>query len=125
VLRTAYCGKQCQIRIDWLNPNAGIVDLKTCDDLTWFEADAKRYGYAHQLAFYRAVLETVIGEKLPVHLIAVEKKEPFRCGVWTLSEQTLAYCQRENESAIERLKSCEADGNWPTGYEECRVFDAI
>lgn len=125
VLRAEYCGKQSQARLDWLSPNAGIVDLKTCDDLTWFEVDAKRYGYAHQLAFYRAMLALVTGQTVPVHLIAVEKKEPFRCGMWTLTEQTLSYCQRENEAAIERLKSCEATGRWPTGYEEPRVFDAI
>jgi len=40
VVRAEYCNLPCQIRIDWLNPHRGIVDLKTCDDLTWFEADA-------------------------------------------------------------------------------------
>jgi hypothetical protein len=125
VVRADYCGKNCQIRVDWLNPIAGIVDLKTCDDLTWFESDAKRYGYAHQLAFYQCVLELMLGEKLPVHMIAVEKKDPFRCGVWQISDQTLAHCQHENEAAIERLKACELNGYFPTGYEECRVFDAI
>ena len=34
VLRAEYCGTPCQIRIDWTNPGRGIVDLKTCDDLT-------------------------------------------------------------------------------------------
>jgi len=125
VLRAEYHGVPSQIRLDWFNSSAGIVDLKTCDDLTWFEADAKRYGYAHQLAFYRAVLATAVGTKVPIHLIAVEKKEPFRCGVWAVSDQTLDYCQRENEAAIERLKVCEASGHFPTGYEEARVFDAI
>jgi hypothetical protein len=52
VVRTDYCGMPSQIRPDWLAPYRGIVDLKTCDDLTWFEADARRYGYAHQLGFY-------------------------------------------------------------------------
>ena len=33
-----------------------IFELKTADDLTWFEADSRRYGYAHQLAFYRSIL---------------------------------------------------------------------
>jgi hypothetical protein len=56
VVRDDYCGMPCQIRMDWYDPHHGIVDLKTCDDLTWFEADARRYGYAHQLAFYRSVL---------------------------------------------------------------------
>lgn len=81
VVRAEYCHHPCQIRVDWFDAHQGIVDLKTCDDLTWFEADARRYGYAHQLAFYRAVLAQVIGLWMPVHLIAVEKSEPYRCGV--------------------------------------------
>ena len=120
-----YCGIPSQIRMDWFDPHRGIADLKTCDDLTWFEADARRYGYAHQLAFYRAVLAQVIGIVMPVYLIGVEKKEPYRAGVWKSCEDTLAQAQKENQAAIERLKRCVATDTWPTGYEECRVFDAI
>lgn len=43
VVRAEYCGLPCQIRMDWFEPVQGIVDLKTCDDLTWFEADSRRY----------------------------------------------------------------------------------
>lgn len=139
VARTEYCGTPCQIRIDWLHPHRGIVDLKTCDDLTWFEADARRYGYQRQMAFYRAVLTQVMGGKqadcaergdaavspVPVYLIAVEKKEPFRCGVWRVSEETLAQAQRENEAAIRRLLACRESGEWPTGFEEIRVLDVM
>ena len=46
----------------------------------WFEVDAKRFGYAYQLAFYRAVLAQLLCLPMPVHLIAVEKREPYRCG---------------------------------------------
>ncbi len=56
VVRMDYRGLACQIRIDWTHPHRGIVDLKTCDDLTWFEADARRYRYANQLSFYQSVL---------------------------------------------------------------------
>lgn len=132
VARAQYCGVACQARIDWFNPERGIVDLKTCDDLTWFEADARRYGYAHQMAFYRAVLTQAISgniarlnTQIPVHIIAVEKKAPFRCGVWAVSEQTLAVAQRENEAAIERLKQREKSGVFETGYEEVRTFDYV
>lgn len=125
VVRCDYREVPSQIRMDWLDPHRGIVDLKTCDDLTWFEADARRYGYAHQLAFYRAVLAQVIGVVMPVSLIAVEKKEPFRCGVWRVNEDALDQAQKENEAAIERLKRCIATDTWPTGYEECRVFDSL
>jgi len=139
VVRAEYCGTPCQIRIDWLHPHRGIVDFKTCDDLTWFEADARRYGYHRQMAFYRAVLTQAIGNTsvdcaergdaavgpVPVHLIAVEKKEPFRCGVWKVSEETLAQAQRENEAAIRRLLACRESGEWPTGFEEIRVLDVV
>jgi hypothetical protein len=125
VVRIEYCDMRVQARIDWFHPIHGIVDLKTCDDLTWFEADAKRYGYAHQLAFYRAVVQRATGIAFPVHLIGVEKRQPFRSGVWVVSDQTLAHSQRENEAAIERLADCIATNIWPTGYEETRVFDAI
>jgi hypothetical protein len=124
VVRAPYCGVPCQIRIDWLNPHTSVVDLKTCDDLTWFEADSKRYGYHRQMAFYRAVLAQALGGLLvPVHIIAVEKKEPFRCGVWRISDDTLSIAQRENEAAIHRLKHCRQTDRWPTGYEEIRILD--
>jgi hypothetical protein len=124
VVRAAYCGTPCQIRIDWLHPFRGIVDFKTCDDLTWFEADARRYGYHRQMAFYRAVLAQALeGVQVPAHLVAVEKREPFRCGVWRVSDETLAQAQRENEAAIRRLLACRERGEWPTGYEEIRVLD--
>ncbi|MFA7235760.1 MAG: PD-(D/E)XK nuclease-like domain-containing protein [Phycisphaeraceae bacterium] len=123
VVRAEYCGTPCQIRIDWTHPHRGIVDLKTCDDLTWFEADARRFGYHKQMAFYRAVLAQVIDQFVPVHLVAVEKKEPFRCGVWRVSDDTLAIAQRENEAAIRRLLVCREQDAWPTGYEEIRVLD--
>jgi hypothetical protein len=139
VARTEYCGTPCQIRIDWLHPHRGMVDFKTCDDLTWFEADARRYGYHRQMAFYRAVLAQAMANAtagcaeggvaavspVPVHLIAVEKKEPFRCGVWKVSEETLVQAQRENEAAIRRLLACRESGEWPTGFEEIRVLDVM
>jgi hypothetical protein len=123
VIRTDYCGLPCQSRIDWLHPRYGIVDLKSTEDLTWMEADSMRYGYAHQLAFYRAMIAKAGGGAAEAHIIAVEKKEPFRAGVWTLSTQLLDQCQRENEAAIERLKRCMSSDFWPTNYEEKRVLD--
>ena len=37
VVRAEYCGVPCQARLDWLNPERGIVDLKTCDNLDWLQ----------------------------------------------------------------------------------------
>ena len=61
-VRAEYCNVPCQIRLDWFSPEHGIVDLKTCDSLKWFEADCKRFGYLYQMAFYRAVLREATGD---------------------------------------------------------------
>jgi len=102
VIRTTYCGLPSQTRMDWFSEEHGLIDLKTCDNLTWFESDARRYDYAYQMAFYRSVLEVVSGITYPVHIIAVEKREPFRCGVWRVGEDVLGIAQKENEAAIEQ-----------------------
>jgi hypothetical protein len=77
------------------------------------------------MAFYRAVLARVIGVAMPVFFIGVEKREPFRCGVWRVDPEALGMAQQENEAAIGRLQQCLAAGSWPTGYEEARLFAAV
>jgi hypothetical protein len=123
VVRAKYTGVPCQIRMDFFSETHGIIDLKTCDDLTWFESDARRYGYIYQLAFYRAVLREASKIKHPVHIIAVEKKDPFRCGVWKVSDEVLELAEAENIAAIGRLRKCRSENLWPTGYEEIRILD--
>jgi hypothetical protein len=78
VVRIDYCGSPSQIRMDWWRSDSPrFVDLKTCDDLDWFEADARRFGYLHQMAFYAGVIEAA-GHVFPnVSIIAVEKKNPI------------------------------------------------
>lgn len=125
VARANYCGEPSQVRVDFFNPEKGLIDLKTADTLDYFEADARRYGYPFQLSFYRAILEKVSGTKFPVYLIGIEKREPFRCGVWRVKEDVLGICQRENEDAIARLKVCKETDTWETGYEQLRTFDWI
>jgi len=123
VIRTEYCGIPCQARIDWVNPQRGIIDLKSCEDVDCFELDARRFGYQFQLAFYRSLLACVVGDTLPVFLIGIEKKVPCRCGVWSLAEGLLGAAKTENERAIERLKVCRDKDTWPSGYESIRKFD--
>ncbi len=125
VIRTNYNGFPCQIRIDWTNPELGIVDLKTCDNLTWFESDARRFRYQNQFAFYQNVLDQVIGRLVPVYVIAVEKQEPYRCGVWQVCSETLLQARAENEAAMERLKVARTENQWATGYEELRILNLI
>ena len=125
VVRRKYGGHPCQIRLDWLNPieGRGLVDLKTTDNLDSFEGSIDTFGYVYQLAFYRSVIGEAIGRTLPVHIIAVEKREPFRCGVWVIDDSLLDQAQHENERAMAELASCQDRGRWPTRYESLRKFD--
>jgi hypothetical protein len=152
VLRATYCGMPCQIRVDWFNPARGLVDLKTCDDLDRFatnrfwrqersdstddrtgrhfknvefgvvECDVKRYRYVDQMTFYREIIATVTGDLVPVYLIAVEKRPPYRCGVWRISDDDLYLATFAIRNAIENLKLCRAEHRWPTGFEDLRTF---
>ena len=117
VIRTEYCGVQCQIRMDAFHPERGFIDLKTCDDVDWFPFDARKYGYWDQCAFYWDVLMQVSKVRFPVHIIAVEKKAPFRVRVDRLIEDDLISSVAENKAAIARLRECRGTGVWPTNYE--------
>jgi len=133
-VRTEYRGEPVQIRIDYFNPNfidemtgekGAICDLKTCETLDFFESDARRYGYLHQLAFYREVLRLACGTEYPVYIVAVEKRAPYRVGVWKLAGSALDEAKAANERAIDLLHDCRRIGEWPTGYEEMRVMDNL
>lgn len=125
VVRAEYCGVPCQIRMDWYSSKFGLVDFKTCDELQWFEADARRFGYVYQLAFYRSIIKIATGLDVPVHIIAVEKKEPFSTGVWLITPEVLDMADYTNKAALERYKGCCHSGAWPTGFEEVRLIDTV
>lgn len=125
VVRVEYCGIPCQARLDWVNPQRGIVDLKSCDDLDYLESDARRFGYPFQLAFYRSLLARVTGVNISAYMVCIEKKVPYRTGVWRMEEGLLAVAQRQNEEAIERLKRCREMDTWPSGYEAIRCLEAL
>ncbi|MBA3546306.1 MAG: PD-(D/E)XK nuclease-like domain-containing protein [Planctomycetes bacterium] len=125
VARCDYGGVSSQVRIDWMHPGRGIIDLKSTDNLDWFEIEVRNFGYVHQQAFYRGVIGAIANRDVPVHLIAVEKREPYRVGVWQISSNSLQAAERDNLAAIERLQACRATDRWPTGYEDIRVYDHI
>lgn len=125
VVRAEYLGLPCQIRVDWFNPDAGIVDLKTCASLSCFEFDIRAFDYGHQMAFYRAVLAVASGQVLPGHIVAVEKQEPDRTGIFKIGENLLHSAEAENVAAVGKLKQCIQDDNWPTLYEEIKLINSL
>ena len=122
VVRAQLEGVPCQIRIDWFSPEVGIVDLKTCRDIEFFDGDCRNYGYAFQMAFYRSVLKAATGREFPVSIIAVDKTEWHIAGIWTMPPCELDEAEKQNTAALRRYKECRERGEWPTGYERIRVF---
>jgi hypothetical protein len=125
ILRRRYCGILCQARIDWLNPKQGIVAVVPCDRLSSVESQVRYLGPAHDFALWQALLAQVTGSWLPVHLIAVEKRLPHRCGVWAVSERLLRRARKDNEKALASLLKCRQLDRWPTGYERVRTLAPI
>ena len=125
IVRTRYCGMLCQARLDWVNAKRGIVAAMTCDRLDYVASHVRCSWPANEFAFQRALLAQVIGRHVPVHLIAVEKREPHRCGVWDISERLLRRAQKDNEKALARLRECRRLDRWPTGYEQVRKLAPI
>jgi len=125
VVRGRYGAFDCQARIDWINPGAGIVDLKTTDDLDSFDFAIRALGYVHQVAFYRSLVAVVGGHVLPVYIVAVEKREPFRCGVWQVAPAVLEEARRQNEEAMQELSRCRGSGDWFTRFEGLRLIDRL
>ena len=58
-----------------------------------------------------------------MYIIAVEKKAPYRVGVWKLAAEALDDAKADNERALSLLRECRCQNVWPTGYEEMRVLD--
>ena len=128
-VRTEYCGVKCQTRMDWFRARyegrPAIVDLKTTADLTYFEGDARRFGYPQQMAFYREVLRAASGGDIEAdcYLIGIEKADAMRCGVWKITDGLLQACAVENERAIAELLECRRTNTWPTRTEDLRILD--
>lgn len=119
IVRSRYCGVPCQARLDWLNPKQGIVAVLVCDRFSYLDSHLGS-GLVHALAFDRDLLAQHINRRVPVHVIAVEKQLPHRCGVWAISERLLRRARKDNEKALARLLECRWFNRWPTGYERIR-----
>jgi len=125
VIRVELHGVMCQIRIDHYNPDWGIIDLKSCNNLDKFEYDIPKFGYTTSGAFYRSVFQGASKEFFPpsYYLVAVEKNPPYRTGVWKMSENVMDMCEKMNTKNIKHFKECSDSGVWPLGYEEMNIYE--
>lgn len=120
--RTEIEGVPCQIRLDWLRPDGMAVDVKTVEDIGRFEGDARRFGYLYQFAFYHDGAKSAGAGDLEMVAVVLEKKAPFRAGVWKFPLETLEPYIIQNRRSLAAFRRCRESGGWPTGYESPRNF---
>ena len=123
VFRHDVCGLPCQARCDAVDEDR-IVDLKTIDDIDDFERQARSYGYLNQIAFYAAVASEN-ARCVRCWFVVVEKRAPYRVGVWELFGHNMYSAIDENNAAMRRLsalRTTAVDEAWPTGYECVQHF---
>lgn len=93
-----------------------VVDVKTTENAAPrdFAASAAKFGYFHQAAFYRRLVEQNVGVMGDFIIIAVEKKAPYLTAVYRLPFQAIEIADRQIDELVERWWQV-AEGD-RTGY---------
>lgn len=108
---------------------ATLLDLKTTEDASYdaFLRSCFKFGYITQAAFYIDGYNAVRGD-LPemdaFAFIAVEKKAPYRCEVYTVDRDFLKWGQMEYQRLLKIETECRAQGSWPA-YQNAGADDLI
>ena len=116
--------------IDRYDPEIGILDLKTCAEIERFdgyETFSKTCiygGYIEQLAFYQIMFSELIdprgnqGEYIPVTIIGIEKKEPYRVAVCQPDEETQEAARERIRALLVEYAEAVTTQNFPSKYDE-------
>lgn len=122
VVRSLICDVPCQCRMDWLGRNGTeLADLKTCNDLDQFERDARRLKYATKLTFHSMVAHHCTDINT-LRFIAVEKKPPYRCGVWTLHPELVNELSLQIHKGISSYMASMVLGIYESAYADERII---
>lgn len=106
-----------------------LLDLKTTEDAGYdaFLRSCVKFGYITQAAFYIDGYNAVRGnapEMDSFAFIAVEKKPPYRCEVYTVDRDFLKWGQMEYQRLLKIEAECRRNNNWPQ-YQNAGADDLI
>jgi len=107
-------GVPCRVRFDALAGDV-VVDLKTVSDgsADAFTSSVGKFNYHLQAAHYLEGLRTIDHARdWRFVFITVETAAPFRCRVFELCEQTMAFAAEQRASLLEDYKRRMATGDW-------------
>jgi len=106
--RPAKCKIDAYTILETPAPSHGhiLIDLKTTKSAEprAFAKDAATFGYYHQFAFYRRLLEQQpsMGAQMDAVIIAVEKEPPYLCAVYRVPSLAIEIADRKIDGLVER-----------------------
>lgn len=112
-------GVRCKARLDILHPEI-VYDLKSSKDASRrsFLADAKKYQYPRQTAWYLDAASHAVGSKVEKFAFAVcENDEPYDGQVFFCEEDFINKGREENARDLARYAQCQRTNDWP-GYPD-------
>jgi hypothetical protein len=106
-------------RLDWLNPQPAIVELKTATDASpaGFLRAVYRHGYHLSAAYYRMLVGRTTGTPeaaIPHTFVVVEPRYPYAVAVYPSSERLLAEGRDLWETNLARFDECWMANDWPS-----------
>lgn len=112
-------GRPAKAKVDGIVRLAGaciVLDVKTTDSAAPrdFAASAAKFGYFHQAAFYRRLVEQNVSVMDDFVILAVEKKAPYLTAVYRLPFHAIETADRRIDELVERWWQV-AEGD-RTGY---------
>ncbi len=117
-------GQPCKGKLDW-HTGTDVWDLKTCRDASprGFRSAINTFRYHQQAAYYLAGCRAVGLPTEKFYFLAQEKAHPYPFGVYTLSDEAIAYADAQNEQAMAiGIKCREQDLYLPYNQDGIKEF---
>lgn len=119
--------------IDRYDAELGILDLKTCAELERFDGyesfkkTCLYSGYLEQLAFYQIMFRELMDPRqspmyIPVTIIGIEKKPPFRVAVCQPDDETQAAARERVLGLIEEYIKAVSNQEFSSKYDNIVIL---
>jgi len=122
-------GVQVRCRSDMfnrINDYCVLVDLKSAEDARPgpFGRACYNYGYFHQDAFYRDVVEWATGDKIDLFLFtAFEKEPPYAVKLYQSTDAAIERARGIYRKALNTAALCLDSGKWPAYETDIEPLD--
>lgn len=109
-------GVRCRGKLDLLQSDGFIYDLKTTSNLNDFEKSIANYHYHRQAALYQCGASTLLDKEIGFKFIVVETVEPHDSAVFMLDLKSISRGSVEIKDLLYNYKDCVLYNNWAGAF---------